>query len=31
MGESAIKQAIESGEPCENEWVILELHSRCTR
>jgi len=26
MSESSIRQAIASGEPCENEWVITELY-----
>ena len=26
MGENAIKQALASGEPCENEWVIIEFY-----
>jgi hypothetical protein len=25
MSENAIKQALASGEPCENEWVIIEF------
>jgi len=26
MSESSIRRAIESGEPCENEWVIIEFY-----
>ena len=26
MSEAAIKKAIASGEPCENEWVIIEFY-----
>jgi len=26
MSESSIRRAIESGEPCENEWVIINLY-----
>jgi hypothetical protein len=26
MSETAVRQAVESGEPCENEWVIIEFY-----
>ena len=26
MSESAIQQALTSGEPCENEWVIIKFY-----